>query len=64
MLIALMDETRKTRYVEVEDEPEPRFVLSNEGFDYIFERRADQPNGTPTYFLVDAEVTIRLEDVL
>ena len=55
MQIALMDELRRTRFCEVEDAPEPRFQLVVEGFCYIFERRADADDGTPIYYLVDAE---------
>ena len=58
MLIALMDEARKTRVCEIEHEPEPRFVLNVDGYDYLYERRQDQPDGTVTYFLIDANLEI------
>ena len=35
--------------------PEPRFSLVIQGFAYIFERREDRDDGTPVYYLVDAE---------
>jgi len=55
MQIALMDECRRTRVCEVEDQPEPRFSLVIQGFAYIFERREDRDDGVPVYYLVDAE---------
>ena len=55
MQIALMDECRRTRVCEVEDLPEPRFSIVVQGFAYIFERRQDADDGTPIYYLVDAE---------
>jgi hypothetical protein len=55
MQIALMDECRRLRYCEVEDTPEVRFTLVIQGFCYIFERREDADDGTPIYYLVDAE---------
>jgi len=55
MLIALMDEARRVRLCEVEDDIEARFILVREGFEYFFERREDQPDGMRTYYLVDAE---------
>ena len=56
MLIALMDEGRRTRWCDVEDEPEPRFVLTVDGYEYLYERRENQANGTPTYYLIDANL--------
>lgn len=55
MIIALVDEANCMRLCEVEDEPEPRFVLSVDGFDYYYERWGKLPDGTTRYYLVDAE---------
>lgn len=58
MIIALMDECRRIRLCEIEDEPEPRFVLAVDGFDYYYEHRPGlEAQGNPVYVLVDAEVT-------
>ena len=55
MQIALMDDAGRFRVCEVEDLPEPRFSVVVQGFCYIFERRQDADDGTPIYYLVDAE---------
>jgi hypothetical protein len=56
MRVVLMDETRRTRFCEVEHDLEDVIVLVAGGFAYTFERRAPQADGTPTYYLVDANV--------